>query len=537
MGVCQRLWHFKSIMRIEEPSGPAQELGSRVHKFAEKILEEGASDEDLPDTKEAKIALAGAVSYAPYMNADKFVEKKFLLPTYEGGPEWVGYIDLLVYWAKPKHDDCAMNQKLARACPDCFLSGQIKVVGDHKTTSDFRYHKTPAELLRDPQMISYARWAVDQWPNDEGFCLKHFNLRTRTPYKVLEVEAFASKEHILEQWNGPILGAVKAMQAASEAKSALELEPNRESCHRFGKPCHFSKQCKVSGFAGMSLVKIRDPRLVGAEVEPEELKSLASMEMKDMETVEPPKKLSLSEKMKQKEAEAAAAKGAAPKEDDGAAAAKAKAVADEAQKKFQAEVAASNKKPDVTRVEASSKSPEQLALNAALDKKAETGFIPPDAPPRDAGKSSGAPPAAAVETKAEEPAAPAKKKRGPNKKKEEALDNDAAEDPFVDTDAGIHLFVDCMPVSGKFKGQGVLLETWLSPLLSALAETHNLDDIRVAEEGPAAFGKWKALLTNLVRFHAKEAPGVLIVSSFAFGAHEALDALIPLAASVTRSLR
>ncbi len=482
--VCQRYWHFKSILKIREPATEAMQRGTDVHKYTERILQGQRLPDPTPFQEEAlSIARAAEEALIPYSIPGTLIEHKFTLPTYEGGPTWIGYIDFLATRPKPK------------------------MIGDHKTTSDFRYRKTPEELLKDPQLMSYSRWAAEEWPHDDGFQIAHFYVRTRKPYKTMSVEAFALRDRIIEFWEGPLLDTVKSMQEASVIKNTLDLPATRESCRRYGKPCYFVKQCAIGAFSGVSLVQIRDPRKVDETPTPEELNmaDLNATPNGTTPTTPAPKKLSLSEKLAQTKAAQAAPAPAAP-----------------------------DPAPAPAPVPAA-----QTAPVAARN----SDILPSDAPPRDAGKSAGAPaPAPPAETKPEEE----QKKAGRSKKaktteeKPSESGHDTTGTLFPAMKDGFTLYVDCMPVRGLHHGKGVLLETWLAPIMRQLAESFGLEDVRLAEDNsPAAYGKWKAHLTQLVSAKAsrEEVPSVLLISSFALGAHECLDALIPMATSVIRGLR
>jgi len=163
-------------------------------------------------------------------------------------------------------------------------------------------------------------------------------------------------------------------------------------------------------------------------------------------------------------------------------------------------------------------------------------LLAPDAPPRDSGKSAG--PATVAES-SDSPPSPEPEKEAVKKGRPKGSKNQEkpAETPGASR-AGFALYVDCIPQKGADKGKGVMLEEWIGPLLKFLAEKHGLEDVRLAPDGSEpAFGRWKALLTLLVRSKAEEVPPVLLISSFALGAHEVLDALIPLAADVVRGIR
>ena len=102
------------------------------------------------------------------------------------------------------------------------------------------------------------------------------------------------------------------------------------------------------------------------------------------------------------------------------------------------------------------------------------------------------------------PAAPVKKTRGPNKPKDLKPEETPAPQPMpepgpskeeLEASQGLELYVDCRVKGLKLKS----LEPFIVSALEALAQDAGLDDIRLAESGPMAFGKWKAYLALEVK--------------------------------------
>ena len=191
------------------------------------------------------------------------------------------------------------------------------------------------------------------------------------------------------------------------------------------------------------------------------------------------------------------------------------------------------------------------------------GVLSPDAPPRmdpvvddlppalgdDAGLPEGAegPPQAAQTT------APAPKKRGRPPKARTSLptvDNaqdivaarpggsadttgpGSPEDYKTVSTTGFDLYVDSYPVKGVGKTEPVLFETWAADFFDTLSHDSGLADFRLVD-----FGKWKGPFAVLLKDNIGRVPKSLVVSSYAVGAHEALEVLIPYADNVVRADR
>lgn len=256
---CPRYWYGRSVLKLPEPPRPAAEKGSRVHAATEEYLKTGA----LPEDEETRNILSAGLGNLPERGDDLDLELGFELPTWDGGPIWTGYIDLIDSRAKP-----------------------VRII-DHKTISDFRYCKTPEELLSSTQMMSYARWyfSVEDAAEVE---VTHLYLRTKRPYKAHKVSALATRKRVEEIWDRD-LGLVREMVGCRERGPAdiSGLDPNTASCGMYGG-CPFRSKCgllpTISQMKGAT--KMSDTNKANGDAMP---------------------KLSLSERLAKKRAESGAA--------------------------------------------------------------------------------------------------------------------------------------------------------------------------------------------------------------------------------------
>lgn len=180
----------------------------------------------------------------------------------------------------------------------------------------------------------------------------------------------------------------------------------------------------------------------------------------------------------------------------------------------------------------------------------EAGLVPPDAPPRD-GVKNGEAPVEAEAPKTDTLPAEAPKKRGRPKKSATTTDAPPAEPASDVTETvaesepppaavatsvaqkrDLTLYVDCIPMKGAHRDSVVMFEDWAKPICEHVAEENGILDMRLID-----FGKWKGPFAVAIKASLDALPKAMIVSSFATGAHEALDVLIPHAANVVRALR
>lgn len=212
---CQRKWHFQSVMKRPRAVTPAQLRGTGIHAECEHYMRTGVIRES-----EWSAYVRAAIPFLPLYDSagrDYLVERKFSLPTVPGGPPWIGFVDLEIHWPRP-------------------------IILDYKTTSDFRYNKTPAELERDTQLCCYAHQFYLEHPECRDVIeVGHLYLLTKnkTP-KGVYVSANVTRERAAEQW-------AISMQAISEmiavdVEDTLELPPNTASCGMYGG-CDFRADC------------------------------------------------------------------------------------------------------------------------------------------------------------------------------------------------------------------------------------------------------------------------------------------------------
>jgi RecB family exonuclease len=215
---CARYYFFRYVEKIATPKRQAQERGTNIHSELEHYIETG-----ITRPSEWSKYVDAAKPFLPTLSESGVVaEKEFRLPTFDGGPVWVGYKDLEI-----------RAEKVVR-------------IFDYKTTSDFRYAKTPAELATDVQMSTYAHEA---WLSHDGVDrveVGHLYLLTKnkTP-KTLFVLADIPKRTAAEQWQRDLAVVKQTVDAAACITNGEDLPPNTSACGMYGG-CDFRARCGLT---------------------------------------------------------------------------------------------------------------------------------------------------------------------------------------------------------------------------------------------------------------------------------------------------
>lgn len=250
---CKRYWHFKSILKIPEIQRGAQALGESFHLVMEKVPKglEWPNHADTSASKDewqkaealAKIALPLLPPEPQHKQIKR--EWQIKLDTFPSGPTFIGYTDL----ALPP----------GIGWPSFLIPDNEAIIGDYKTTSDFRYMKTPEELENSIQMMSYAKWALEPWPSGlvgekdatpELVRLLHIYARTKPPFNrqsIRHESAVVTKEQINIFWN-KTLDVVREMQQTALCTNSDDIEANGAltgHCEAYGG-CSFRDKCGIS---------------------------------------------------------------------------------------------------------------------------------------------------------------------------------------------------------------------------------------------------------------------------------------------------
>lgn len=219
---CQRYWYNRSILKIPTPQTEAQKRGQDIHSAIENYLRHGTIDPAW--VEHVKVA----IPHLPQPKSeDVLIEQKISLETFPGGPTWIGYSDLIVMEKLP-----------------------VKV-SDHKSTGNFKYAKTPADLADNTQMNSYGKWVIDNVDFDTVE-YEHIYVGTKE-IKSKVVSTIVTRDHILKIWDRDI-EKVKAMVKVAELEpvTAEVLPPTYSSCGMYGG-CPYRDRCNISPLRGINM--------------------------------------------------------------------------------------------------------------------------------------------------------------------------------------------------------------------------------------------------------------------------------------------
>jgi hypothetical protein len=243
---CARKYSYRYVLRIKEALKGAPELGIAMHWCLERYLEKGTSLPYSPSIADAQaflgpgpwspnhvgfqqkiLAQAAKVAEAglPLLPApgSVTVEDHFLFT--EGGLQFQGYRDF--------------SRK-----------GAVPLVGDHKSTSDLKYAKTPDELRYGAQSLLYAFFAFLENPEATEVDLQWIYYRTRGAPKSELVPLRLHKDHVVEAFGALTEIAEECATIVRDKVHPGALPPNVTACKMFAgrEPwgCPYQKQCHAT---------------------------------------------------------------------------------------------------------------------------------------------------------------------------------------------------------------------------------------------------------------------------------------------------
>lgn len=237
---CASRWYASTILGLKSPEKPHLALGKKCHEEAEAYLLTGEAP--------GEIIAAGLEHLPASPVAPELVEQHFAIDDLELRPFVIGAIDL--EWPGEP------------------------VALDHKTTSGFKYVKTPEQLAADAQAAVYgARLAMkragqwgpigtyyrkqgdDQIPypiyrlsafSDAPITFRHVYYRTRRPASRVSEYTFGPGE-LWSRWIDTVRAPVRRMTEIVDAAPDLADVPyNLARCRDYGG-CHLRGICAAMG--------------------------------------------------------------------------------------------------------------------------------------------------------------------------------------------------------------------------------------------------------------------------------------------------
>lgn len=244
---CERKWYLDHTVGRGEQSA-AMIRGSAIHKsFLEGYMRTGRLVND--DWLLYSRALMNSGHFPKFGQRAYFTEVKINLPTLEGLPPWIGYVDCAI--DEPLEDD--VSKSLCR-------------IQDLKTTSDLRYTITREELRNSTQMMSYAHWAYDEL-NAERVIVEHVVLEVRRPPpkkvapRINHVSIEVDKDWVDERWTEEMFRTTKMQSTLEIAESWQDVKPTGAplECNKYGG-CQHREICGIDAAAGRPLANLMKPK-------------------------------------------------------------------------------------------------------------------------------------------------------------------------------------------------------------------------------------------------------------------------------------
>jgi len=248
---CPRKWALERIWGLSLPMGDAFAWGSILHRIMERWLkandngrdnagnpvdpfagkwwvweERGtffamdAADQELVRTLFTKAVSQGIIKRTPGRMIETWIKMQ-VIP----GVEMVGKVDNLNY--------------------------KFGIVEDHKTSSKKRYALSEAALRKDIQMMSYAKYLIDEVPGLDYVRLKHnYFIKDHKNPEVFERSVLVPRDEVEAFWQDEIIPIVKQMlevekQIKVEKKTWEEIPRTGALCNAYGG-CAFQRLCAGS---------------------------------------------------------------------------------------------------------------------------------------------------------------------------------------------------------------------------------------------------------------------------------------------------
>lgn len=209
---CPRAWWYEyGPLQDKSPPKPSAALGTKVHDILEKYLLEGTEP---PDTKPGRIASCGLDKLPDPSGLS--IEESITLPLSE-------------------------NAKIL--CRIDMLGTDRFYIGDHKTTSDFKWAKTRGELNTDIQLLTYA-YAAYYEDKPETVDAELIYYRTRGLPVSMSVSTSLSWDQIEKNWKN--LGEIAEEMAPKKTDPTGETcTGNANACGDYGG-CYHAEKCPFS---------------------------------------------------------------------------------------------------------------------------------------------------------------------------------------------------------------------------------------------------------------------------------------------------
>lgn len=218
--LCARKWAFTRI--LPGRSNKYADLGTAVHSALEAWLINGTA---LDLTSEVGQIAAAGIQHLPRPGLCS-IESSFSFET--GTARYTGRRDM-------RFRDTSEGPRAVDV---------LEVIGDHKTTGDLKWAKTPEDLKTDPQGVIYAMSVFKEEPRAKDCELRWVYYRTKKPYKSHRVSLVVTYEETIERMKGIDATALE-MSTFGEKPDPLTVPPTHTACDAYGG-CPYQNECGIT---------------------------------------------------------------------------------------------------------------------------------------------------------------------------------------------------------------------------------------------------------------------------------------------------
>jgi hypothetical protein len=279
---CQRKWAWRHIAKVVLPPHKSAALGTETHAQLEEYLKTGKTPDftkvsgyladsalhllpppmtqGLEIEKHFSFMSATGVTYHGYMDvsgpdSSVFPDMKprtgsisaYLNQTWHifdrntgmfwDGDKWAVFSDYVEVSRTAIGDDRDMVE-IRRTSGGC-----VPFVSDHKTTSDFKYAKTPDKLRTDPQGVIYAKAVLDHYKSDEADLIWTYIL-TKGARKAKRVHLHVLRQDVEQEFAKIELVAAEIVATRLAGTSPLDLPPaGLHTCEAYGGCPYWGTHC------------------------------------------------------------------------------------------------------------------------------------------------------------------------------------------------------------------------------------------------------------------------------------------------------
>jgi hypothetical protein len=223
---CKRRWYFEKVLGLMSPQHPAAELGERCHLALEHYIATGerTGDEDV-------LRILTCIWDQPWL------VERIKNPTSQ-----------VEQWATGKIGGVPYRGRIDLNWKD----GRKAYIVDHKSTSNFKYRKTYAEALIDPQTLIYADFLFQDPDIDEIEITYHYFQTKGIPQNA----SLVTVTHTRDSIEKPLYDLSIFLEEMREMRTfeLRDVPKNTDACWSYGRRCPFASECEETPEAGQETI-------------------------------------------------------------------------------------------------------------------------------------------------------------------------------------------------------------------------------------------------------------------------------------------